>query len=127
MPRTTDDKWDFNFQQLAVRSSHYRLHVPVQFGKLSQELRRVKYIDTVLVKEDGIERTEYKLLQIIAPSRGAGRRLIWRCVKVKPTKEEQESLGDDEEYYEYSFQRYDPVTWNRLKYQGAQRPKHLLA
>ena len=123
MSKARDDKWDYNFQQLLVKASHHQLHVPVQFGMLSQELRKVKYLDSVLVQEDGIERTEYKLLQIIQPSRGAGRKLIWRCVKVMPTKDEQESLGDDEEYYEYSFQRYDPVTWNRLKYQGAQRPK----
>lgn len=101
----TKDKWDRNLNNLMVSSKYYFIYVPIQFGNLSNDLRRCECIERAVVRE-GNNRREYKLLKIVS-GKGAGRRMIWSCMRQKEPSGEYE--------FEFGFERYNPSAWTGIK------------
>ncbi len=103
--RTVREKWDRNLNNLTVSSRFYFIYVPVQFGNLSDDLRRCECVDSAVVKE-GDNRRNYKLLKIVS-GKGSGRKIIWNCMRTK------ENGGEYE--FEFGFERFSKSAWQGIK------------
>jgi len=102
---TADQKWDYNYNKLQGSYSHYFIYVPVQFGNLSSDKRKVKNLGHATIKgEDGVI-GRATLLQIVQPHVGAGRKMIWW------EKREDKPREDGTYWWNYGFDSYNKGRW----------------
>lgn len=108
---SADAKWEHNYRHLSSGSySHYFIYVPVQYGNLSNDRRNVKNKDYALIKnEKGEVIARAKLLEIVNPSVGAGRKFIWW------EKREDKPRDDGVYWWDYGFDSYRSGKWEYYK------------
>ena len=100
-----DEKWDYNYNQLRSSYSSYFIHVPVQYGNLSDEKRRVLKRGYAVIKDKHGVKSRAVLLQIKKGFTSEGKKLIW-C-----EEREDEPREDGEFWWSYGFEDYSKSKW----------------
>jgi len=104
--KTNKDKWAHNLDRLVADKESEFIYVPVQYGKLSHRVRRVKLVDKLVIIRNN-KPTVFKLYEIAQRNIGAGRKLVWFHRVIK-----KDRLG---QVLEFDIMADNPNAWRGLK------------